>query len=524
MRKLLLVILDGFGLSPASKGNAILAADTPILDRLVQEYPYLALTAHGPEVGLRWGEMGNSDVGHANLGAGRVVMQDATRIFQSIEIGTFKENEAILGAFKRVKENQSTLHVIGLISAGGVHGHIDHLVATLKLAKSAGVSNVVVHCITDGRDSQPKDALKQVATVEQAVHRTGARLATLVGRYFAMDRDRRWERTQAAYQAIAERTARHATSLKEAIESAYADGQSDEFIEPVVIDGVPAMQDGDVVVCTNYRADRMRQLIAAFSRPGFQEFTRQPLQLDITTFTDYQVEGVITQVAFPRETIEEYFGAVVAGAGLRQLHIGETEKYAHVTYFFNGSHEDSLPGEQRILVNSPKVATYDQAPAMAAREITAAAIEAYRADNFDVLIMNYANGDMVGHTGNLEATTGAVRILDECLGQLVSEVEQRGDMLLVTADHGNAEQLIHPDTGDIDKEHTANPVPLILVDSQRRTPGAHAEGAKLSFQSIAPIGVLADVAPTALELINLQVPAAMTGRSLVSEFRHRSTT
>ena len=520
MRKLLLVIFDGFGLSPATKGNAIAAAATPTLDRLVSEYPYLALTAHGPEVGLRWGEMGNSDVGHANLGAGRVVLQDATRITQAMETGGFADNEAIKAACEAARQPGRTLHVVGLISAGGVHGHLDHLCAVLDVAKNAQVASIAVHCITDGRDSQPKDAATKVKRVQDAATKAGAQIATVMGRYYAMDRDRRWDRTKQAYEALVLRAGTQAPTLEAALQAAYGANQSDEFIEPVVIGDAPAVKPGDVVLITNYRADRMRQLVAALVQPGFQEFTRNDLSVSLTTFTDYQVEGVEAQVAFPRETVDEYFGACVAAAKLRQLHIGETEKYAHVTYFFNGSHEEPLPGEKRVLVNSPKVATYDETPAMSAREITAAAIEAYRAESFDVLIVNYANGDMVGHTGNVEATTQAVQVLDECLGQLVAEVEARGDLLLLTADHGNAEQLIHPDTGDIDKEHTANPVPFVLVDPKRREVGLK-EDAKLVFMSTAPIGILADVAPTALDLLGIPVPDVMTGKSLVREFRNR---
>lgn len=519
-RRVTLLVLDGFGLSPATTGNALYEAKTPTLDRLVAEYPYVALTAHGTEVGLRWGEMGNSEVGHLNLGAGRVVLQEVTKIFDAIETREFFTNETLKSAFAAAKDG-TTVHLIGLASNGGVHGHVDHLTALVEMAAQEGVQRLVLHLIADGRDAEPTSLRKFLGPLEAARVKAGAKYGTLVGRYYAMDRDRHWDRTQTAYKAMVDGEGESAPSLEAAIDGAYARTESDEFITATVIGSDPAstrIKDGDVVIMANFRSDRARQLASALSGKDFAEFTRQSKQLTFVTFTNYGVELINHQVAFPVEPVEHSLAAVLADAGLRQLHIAETEKYAHVTYFFNGGVEEPFTGEKRVLVASPKVATYDTAPAMSAEKITALYLEAYGTSSFDVAIVNFANPDMVGHTGEFAATVKALEILDGCLAAIVQAVETAGDALLLTGDHGKAEQLIHPDTGDIDKEHTANPVPLLCVDPtvRRRRDDQHP---KLTFLSTGAVGILADVAPTVLDLLKLPQPPEMTGRSLLPELR-----
>jgi 2,3-bisphosphoglycerate-independent phosphoglycerate mutase len=517
-QRLILMILDGFGLSPALRGNATYQAKTPNLDRIVAEYPYTAMTAHGPEVGLSWGEMGNSEVGHMNLGAGRVVLQEATRISEAITTGDFYINEALLSACRKAKADNSVLHIIGIISPGGVHGHIDHMIASIELARREQVSKISLHLISDGRDATPKSFEKFFPRLDSMAKKAGAKYATLMGRYYAMDRDRRWERVQAAYEAMVNGKGQTAANVPEALKSAYETRQeTDEFITPTVID--PAnpdlrIKDGDVVIFTNYRPDRARLLSQALDGAEFNGFTRKELTLTFVTFSEYGVELKNNQVAFPVEPMHNQLAEVLSSANLRQIHLAETEKYAHVTYFFNGGQEQAFPLEKRMLVDSPKVPTYDQAPAMSAREITKTLLEAYSADGFDVAIVNYANGDMVGHTGNLQATITAIETIDEAFGQLSQATEASGDILLITADHGNAEQKIHPDTGDIDKEHTANPVPLILVDAKYRHKPLEGD-VKLKLMSTQAIGILADVAPTILDLLHVQQPKDMTGQSLL---------
>ncbi|MBI4032465.1 2,3-bisphosphoglycerate-independent phosphoglycerate mutase [Candidatus Berkelbacteria bacterium] len=512
------MVFDGFGLSPATKGNALYAAKTPTLDRLVAEYPYVALTAHGTEVGLRWGEMGNSEVGHLNLGAGRVVLQEVTKIFDAIETRQFFENQVLKAAFAQARD--ATVHLIGLASNGGVHGHVDHLTALVEFARREEVKQIVLHLVADGRDAEPTSLRKFLGPLEAVRARAGAQYGTLVGRYYAMDRDRHWDRTQAAYQALVAGEGEQAATLEDAIVAAYGRKESDEFIKPTVLGNSDQtrIKSGDVVVMANFRSDRARQLALALAGKDFTEFVRPTNELTLVTFTNYGVELVNHQVAFPVEPVEHSFAAVLAEAGLRQLHIAETEKYAHVTYFFNGGVEEPFPGEKRLLIASPKVATYDTAPAMSADKITAEYLEAYEQGIFDVAIVNFANPDMVGHTGEFNATVEALEALDGCLTQIVSAVEAAGDALVITGDHGKAEQLIHPDTGDIDKEHTANPVPLLLVDPTLRK-RSNDQHPKLTFLSTGAVGILADVAPTILDLLKLPQPREMTGRSLLTELR-----
>ncbi|MBI2590125.1 2,3-bisphosphoglycerate-independent phosphoglycerate mutase [Candidatus Berkelbacteria bacterium] len=519
--KAILIILDGFGLSPITKGNAIYQAKTPNLNRILASYPYTALRAHGTEVGLRWAEMGNSEVGHLNIGAGRVVEQDVTKIFHSIDDRKFFDNRPLREACSQAKKSKSTLHLIGLASAGGVHGHIDHLKALLELAHSYRIEHVALHLIADGRDAESKSLAKYLPGIEETRARFGGEYATLIGRYYAMDRDRRWERTQAAYQAMVSGEGQKAATLEEALELAYARKETDEFIRPTVINPAKKelrIQNGDVVIFANYRPDRARQLAAAFRGADFDGFVRKERNIHFVTFTDYGIELKHSVVAFLPEPVPRQLASILASAHLRQLHIGETEKYAHVTYFFNGGVEKPFDGEKRILINSPKVGTYDEAPEMSAREITDSLLTAWSRDSFDVAIVNYANPDMVGHTGDLAATVKALEFLDQCLGKIFELAESQGDCILITSDHGNAEQLLNPMTGDVDKEHTVNPVPLILVAPtvKHRPKGGDV---KLELLSQSPVGILADVAPTLLALLDIKRPAEMTGENLLHELR-----
>lgn len=520
-RRLILTVLDGFGLSPATKGNAIATARTPVFEALVSHYPTVTLTAHGTEVGLGWGEMGNSEVGHLNLGAGRIVVQDVTRIAQSIADRSILSNKALLAACETVKASGGTLHILGLASTGGVHGHVDTLPALLELAHTHQLAQVALHIIADGRDAEPKSLGQYLERVERARTKFGGEYATLMGRYWAMDRDRHWDRTERAYRALVEGKGTAASLITDAITQSYAADKTDEFIEPVIFDpDRPELRirPGDVVIFTNHRSDRARQLARALAAPDFDEFTRATPVSNLVTFTGYGVELANTEVAFATDSVSHSLADVLDHAGLRQFHVAETEKYAHVTYFFNGYLEEPLGGEARQLIQSPKVDTYDQAPAMAAAKVVDAVLDGYQAHTFDVAIVNLANADMVGHTGNLEATVSAIETIDAELKRLAEAVLAGGDVLMITADHGNAEQLIHPETGDIDKEHTTNPVPLILVDNQRRraTPLTQA---KQTVLGMAPIGLLADVAPTILELLGQLKPDDMTGESLLPELK-----
>ncbi|MBI4185750.1 2,3-bisphosphoglycerate-independent phosphoglycerate mutase [Candidatus Berkelbacteria bacterium] len=521
--RLVLTVLDGFGLSPATIGNAISQARTPNLDSLLAHFPWLTLTAHGTEVGLSWGEMGNSEVGHLNIGAGRIVVQDVTRIGQAIDDGSFFHTPALVTAARRAKEHNRTLHLIGIASAGGVHGHVRTLAALLKLAHDQGVSQVALHLIADGRDTEPTSLGQYLPLIEKARVQYGGQYATLMGRYYAMDRDRHWDRTRAAYQALMNGAGPSASTIEAAIESAYRHQLSDEFILPTVIAPTHTelrIQPGDTVIFTNHRPDRARQLARALAGTDFDDFTRTRTVEWLTTFTNYGVSLKQADVAFATDPVSKPLADVLDAANVRQFHVAETEKYAHVTYFFNGYIEEPFGNERRQLIQSPKVATYDLAPAMAAAKVTDAVLDGYTAGSFDVAIANYANADMVGHTGNLSKTIQAIEVIDAELGRLSQRILQSEDVLLVTADHGNAEQLIHPETGDIDKEHTTNPVPLLVVGRLYQHRAMDPDSAKQRLMGTQPVGILADVAPTILELLGLDQPAAMTGQSLLENLRH----
>jgi 2,3-bisphosphoglycerate-independent phosphoglycerate mutase len=494
-----LIVLDGWGLAEPGPGNAVSQARTPVFDELWSAYPTTTLTACGRAVGLPEGQMGNSEVGHLNLGAGSVVMQDLTRIDAAAESGAFAENEALRAAFT----SGERVHVIGLVSDGGVHSSLEHLHALVALAAELEVPDLVVHAFTDGRDTLPKSGAGFLEQVEawMAESRRG-RIGSVVGRYYAMDRDRRWDRVKLAYDLLVHgRADHHADSAAEAARAAYERDETDEFITPVLVGEEARIRPGDSVLGLNFRPDRMREITRALAEPDFTEFDREggePVER-YTTMTEYE-EGWPYPVAFPPERPQTTIAAVIAGRGERQLHVAETEKYPHVTYFFNGGEEAPLSGERRELVPSPRdVPTYDHKPQMSAREAAAAFVEAWRSDSPTFAIINFANADMVGHTGVIEAAVAAVETVDESLGRVLAAVRESDGVCVVTADHGNADHMLEPD-GSPNTAHSLNPVPLIVTAPSIRL----REG-----------GVLADVAPTVLELLGIDVPAQMTGHSLI---------
>ena len=507
-RPVALIILDGFGNAEPTEGNAIALARTPFLDEYLLKYPHTLLEGSGARVGLPEPFMGNSEVGHLNIGAGRVVPLDITRIDEAIASGTFAANPVLQTAVDGGKH--TALHLMGLVSDGGVHSSLSHLVALLEMAASRGVKSVFVHCFTDGRDTAPTAALKYLDELTVEIERIGVgRIATLCGRYFAMDRDNRWERIERAYLAIASGKGRMGTDPRRAIQESYELGVTDEFIEPVVItdelgNPIGQVRTGDSMIFFNFRADRARQLTRAFSGRTFDAFVREPIsELSFAAFTQYD-RSFTTPIIFPPFAIHNTLAEVFAAHGVRNLRVAETEKYAHVTYFFNGGVEPEFPGESRILVPSPAVATYDLKPEMSAFKVTDTICRALDDREFDVIIVNLANADMVGHTGNLRATIAAVEAIDTCLGWIIGTIERVKGAAIITSDHGNAEQMIDPETLAPSTAHTNNPVPFVLCDP--RFTG-----------SLRSNGALEDIAPTMLALLGIQAPEEMTGRSLLPE-------
>ena len=507
-RPVALIILDGWGLSPSCENNAVCQAHTPSLDRLTNSYPTSWLEASGLNVGLPEGQMGNSEVGHLNIGAGRIVYQELTRISRSIEEGDFFANPALIEALRRMRNAGGKLHLMGLLSDGGVHSHNTHLYALIALAKRERVETCV-HAFMDGRDTPPQSGAAYLEQLEVEMTRLEhGRLATVIGRYYAMDRDNRWDRVKRAWQAIALGEGQPAASSAAAIQAAYAAGQNDEFIEPRVIqqDGLPVgrINDKDGIIFFNFRADRAREITRAFTQPDFAAFERPevPQLSAFVSLTEYD-ETFNLPSAFAAASLPKILGEVVADAGLHQLRIAETEKYAHVTFFFNGGIETPFANEDRVLIPSPKdVATYDQKPAMSAIEVTDEVVRRIRQGTYDLIILNFANPDMVGHTGVLAAAISAMQTVDSCTGRVVDALLEAGGCALVTADHGNCEKMAEAN-GSPHTAHTANRVPLILVDPDHR----HAD--------LQP-GILADIAPTILNLMGLAVPAEMTGKNLIS--------
>ncbi len=511
LRPLLLIIMDGWGWREEKEGNAILLAGTPHLDALKEAYPFTLLRASGEAVGLPEGQMGNSEVGHLNIGAGRIVYQDLTRINLAIRDGSFFKNPVLKEAFSRAKETGGKIHLLGLVSDGGVHSHIEHLFALLEFAKREGLcERTFVHAFTDGRDTPPKSGLSYLETLLAKMKELSCgAVATVSGRYYAMDRDKRWERTALAYEALVLGRGLTAKDPLAAVREAYARGETDEFIKPTVIvkDGRPVatIDDGDVVIFFNFRADRARQLTRALTDPEFKEFPREkfPKLAYFVCMTLYD-ETFSLPVAFPPEHLKNIWGEWVSKAGLFQFRTAETEKYAHVTYFFNGGEEKPFPREERKLIPSPRdVPTYDLKPEMSAYEVTEEVISRIKSGRYQFIVMNYANGDMVGHTGVLPAAIKAVKVVDECVGRVIAAWRKYTDgaPAIVTADHGNCELMVDPETGGPFTAHTANPVPFYLVDDRFK-------GARLKE------GILGDIAPTGLYLMGLEIPAEMTGKVL----------
>jgi len=500
---LLLMILDGWGHSEETESNAIAQASTPCWDEMWKSDPHTLIETSGEAVGLPDGQMGNSEVGHMNIGAGRVVYQDFSRITKAVRDGSFAQNPILCAAIDAAVERNATVHIMGLLSPGGVHSHDDHFLATVELAAKRGARSLAVHGFLDGRDTPPRSAEPSIVRMQKLLDTLpGARFSSISGRYFAMDRDKRWDRVERAYRAIADAdSALHETSALSALQKAYARGENDEFVQPTVIDGATAVRDGDVVVFVNFRADRARELTMAFVTPAFDGFDRRPIELaDFVCMTEYMA-GLPVSVAFPPFTLPNILSEVLAESGIRQLRIAETEKYAHVTFFFNGGEESPYPLESRIMIPSPNVATYDLKPEMSAPLLTEKLVGAIGSGEYEVIICNVANPDMVGHTGSLEAAIKAVEAVDRLLAEVKTAIDDAGGELLITADHGNIEQMVDPHSGQKHTAHTTNKVPLVF----------HGRHGKLK-----PGGSLSDIAPTMLNLLGLAQPAEMTGHSLLA--------
>lgn len=504
--KVLLIILDGFGLSETLEGNAVHSANPEFINKLFAERPFTRLGASGLDVGLPVGQMGNSEVGHLNIGAGRVVYQDITRINRSIEDGSFFENKVMVDAIDGVKKSGKALHLYGLVSDGGVHSHIDHICAILKLAKSRGLEKVFIHAFTDGRDTSPTSGVHFIRDlVSQTVKIGVGRIASIIGRYYAMDRDNRWERVEKAYLAMVHGVGNRAGDPVVAMEASYKVNVTDEFVVPVVIEEngspVATINDGDAILAFNFRADRMRQITRVFTAPEFSEFKRREMKVEYVSFTHYSDEFSFPEV-FPPTRLNEVLGEVLSRNGIAQLRLAETEKYAHVTYFTNGGYEPPFSLEDRHMVASPKVKTYDLKPEMSAFEVNDYLIEKLRTQNYPFIMVNFANCDMVGHTGIIDAAMKAVSTVDCVLAKAIPVAYELGYDCIITADHGNAEQMVDAETGEAFTEHTVNPVPFCLLSR--------------SSVELKPAGKLCDIAPTVLELMGIARPEAMTGQSLIA--------
>ncbi|MCI7181799.1 MAG: 2,3-bisphosphoglycerate-independent phosphoglycerate mutase [Schaedlerella sp.] len=503
-----LMILDGYGLNENTTGNAVAEGNTPVMDKLMAECPFVKGNASGLAVGLPDGQMGNSEVGHLNMGAGRIVYQDLTKITKAIQDGGFFENKALLAACENVKANDSALHMYGLVSDGGVHSHLEHIFGLLELAKRQGLEKVYVHCFLDGRDTPPASGKEYVEQLEAKMKELGVgKVASVMGRYYAMDRDNRWDRVEKAYNALVKGIGETTESAPAGIQASYDAEVTDEFVLPTVVveDGKPVatIKDNDSIIFFNFRPDRAREITRTFCDDEFTGFDRgERIHTTYVCFTEYDVTIPNKQVAFVKEEITNTFGEFLAANGLKQARIAETEKYAHVTFFFNGGVEAPNEGEDRILVKSPKVATYDLKPEMSAYEVCDKLTGAIRSGEYDVIIINFANPDMVGHTGVEAAAIKAIEAVDECVGKAVEAIKEVDGQMFICADHGNAEQLIDEETGEPFTAHTTNPVPFILVNAD-------------PAYSLREGGCLADIAPTLIELMGLEQPKEMTGKSLL---------
>lgn len=521
-KPLVLAIMDGFGIAPDEEGNAITQANTPHIDKFIKEYPAMTLHASGNEVGLSFGEMGNSEVGHLNIGAGRVYYQTLPRISKSIRDRSFFENDAFVKAAAHVQEHKSCLHLIGLMSHGNVHAAQEHCYALLEFAKERNIKHVYIHAITDGRDTLYNSGVNFIAELEEKMEAMNiGKIATVSGRYYAMDRDNRWERIEKAYKAMVDGVAdSYAKTAKDALEASYKQQVYDEEIVPVVIgkEGKPVGQikQDDAVIFFNFRPDRARQLTKAFTLPSFSDFDRTTVpQLYFATMTEYE-KHLPVEVAFEPIVVHNCLAEVISKAGLSQYHIAETEKYGHITFFLNGTVEEPFDKEVRKIIPSPKVATYNEAPEMSAKEITKEVVRAIEAEEYDVILLNFANADMVGHTGDYEATKVAIETVDTCLGTIASHVLSKNGVFLITADHGNAEEVKNLQTGEKDKEHSTNPVPFFIIAKHlqgQAGPAGDPPNGDLSL--LPPVGMLADVAPTILTLLQIPVPEDMSGKNLL---------
>lgn len=510
---MVLVILDGWGYRDEDNGNAIRNARTPVIDSLWVAYPHTLIQTSGKDVGLPDGQMGNSEVGHLNIGAGRIVPQELVRISDAVEDASIQENQALLNVCQHVRYNGGKLHLVGLCSEGGVHSHLNHLLGLLDMAKAQDIHDVCIHAITDGRDTQPTAAQAAIRKLQHYIDQQNVgRIVTVSGRYYAMDRDQRWDRVEKVYDVMTDAGTGVGSTAIEAIEASYAENITDEFIQPVRL-APGAVEPNDGIIFFNFRPDRARQLTQAFISPDFQGFKRQLLDsLHFVTMTQYD-SSLPVNVAFEPQNLSNILGEVVANHGMRQFRTAETEKYAHVTYFFNGGREDPFEGEDRELVASPQVATYDKAPAMSVKAVTDTAITAVGKSIYSLVVINYANPDMVGHTGNMEATIQALESVDVQLGRLLDAVGQAGGTTIIIADHGNAEYM-WDEEGRPWTAHTTNPVPFILVEGERlKIPGC---GGEVELRSN---GCLADVAPTILEILKLPQPQEMTGKSMIEPAR-----
>ncbi len=511
VKPVVLIVLDGWGIAPAGDGNAISLAKKPNWDRFFAGYPHTFLEASGEAVGLPKGEAGNSEVGHLNIGAGRIVYQELPRINQAIADGTFIANEAFLAAVKHVQTNSSTLHLMGLVGTGVVHSSLDHLFALLWLAKEQKIKRLFLHLFTDGRDSSPNSAQQVIQDIQAKIEQLQiGKIATIVGRYWAMDRNDHWERTEKAYEALTTALGEKVSDFSRAIQERYQKNSTDEFLEPLVIDKEGSIKDNDAVIFFNFRPDRARQLTKAFVLPDLEKFPQRKKlsNLFFVTMVEYEKGLPVSSIAFPDVKIGSPLASVISSLNLRQLHIGETEKYAHVTYFLNGNHEDPYPEEDRIHIPSPKVSTYDQKPEMSAPEITKYVVQKLQEEIYDFYMINFANPDMVAHTGSLNATIKAIEAVDVCLGKIVEATLVMKGAVVITADHGNAESLINQITGKVDTEHSTNPVPFVVIGEK--------------FENLAnkqlQTGILGDVAPTILALFGISKPSSMTGRVLIPQY------
>ena len=521
-KPVVLIVLDGWGITQPYSGNAISLADTPNFKSFVSSYPSMTLRASGEAVGLPWGEAGNSEVGHLNLGLGKIIYQDLPRINKAISDNSFYKNKVLLDAIKHAKDKKSKLHLLGLVSSGNVHSSVEHLYALIAMAKEKKAEEVYIHVILDGRDTPYSSGVSFIKDLERYMAESEiGKIATVSGRFYAMDRDNHWDRTAKAYLAMVKGEGKTGDDPIKAVEESYKKKIYDEeFVPTVITKGdkpVAKIEDGDSLIFFNFRPDRARQISKAFCLPGFNKFDGWEYQKDLffAGFIEYE-KDLPMEVVFPAENCTNTLGEIIARADLKQLRIAETEKYAHVTYFFNGGREEKSEGEVHELVPSPQVASYDLKPEMSAAGVTEKVLKAVEDDTYDFILINFANADMVGHTGNIEAATKAVGFVDKCLGKIVDSVLAKSGVVLVTADHGNAEVMFNMQTGSIDKEHTSNPVPFILI-------GKDYEGKTIGFQEIPgsdlslvnPQGILSDIAPTVLKILDLSKPREMTGRSLI---------